>query len=316
MRLTYIWHDCFLLSFISCNIVTDFFRTPPADPDAEAEGGDLPVKSAAEASGAESEGGDLPAFLRELDREKPLYVVVSHHHKDHFTPDIFLWEKHFPRIRYIISRDTARYARRYIRPESAYKGEKKLSRPETVTALMAGEEYSDNCLTVKAFGSTDIGCSYAICCEGLRIFFAGDLNAWVWRREDTAQSDKQMMGEYLHHLGEIAREFPSFDLVLFPVDYRIGESYSEGPLMFVERIRTRCFVPMHLELWATASDRHLLHTKAVDLFFSASHEPASTTQVTSPLSTKLQSDTSSQTFRYVPLLQPGASIDIQPLSES
>ena len=264
MRLTYIWHDCFLLSFISCNIVTDFFRTPPADPDAEAEGGDLPVKSAAEASGAESEGGDLPAFLRELDREKPLYVVVSHHHKDHFTPDIFLWEKHFPRIRDIISRDTARYSRRYIRPESAYKGEKKLSRPETVTALMAGEEYSDNCVTVKAFGSTDIGCSYARCCEGLRIFFAGDLNAWVWRREDTAQSDKQMMGEYLHHVAEIAKEYPQIDLALFPLDYCLGEPYAEGASIFLGKAETRRFVPMHFELWADEGERRLFHEKAAE----------------------------------------------------
>lgn len=32
---------------------------------------------------------EFPAFLDGLDSNKPLYVLISHGHKDHFNPTVF-----------------------------------------------------------------------------------------------------------------------------------------------------------------------------------------------------------------------------------
>lgn len=34
---------------------------------------------------------------------------------------------------------------------------------------------------------------------------------------------------------------------MFPVDPRLGQAYCRGPQQFVEKIRTRYFVPMHFD---------------------------------------------------------------------
>ena len=35
------------------------------------------------------------------------------------------------------------------------------------------------------------------------------------------------------------------DIVLFPVDRRLGKDYMRGAEQFIERIKTKIFVPMH-----------------------------------------------------------------------
>ena len=37
----------------------------------------------------------------------------------------------------------------------------------------------------------------------------------------------------------------NIDLVLFPVDRRMGKDYMKGAQQFIERIKTTIFVPMH-----------------------------------------------------------------------
>ena len=38
---------------------------------------------------------------------------------------------------------------------------------------------------------------------------------------------------------------PNIDLVLFPVDRRMGKDYMKGAKQFIEQIKTTIFVPMH-----------------------------------------------------------------------
>lgn len=38
---------------------------------------------------------------------------------------------------------------------------------------------------------------------------------------------------------------PAVDLVMFPVDRRMGKDYMKGAQQFIERIKTTIFVPMH-----------------------------------------------------------------------
>lgn len=72
------------------------------------------------------------------------------------------------------------------------------------------------------------------------------------------------MGEYRACLRHIADAFPQLDMALFPVDYRLGESYGEGALMFLKKIPTQHFIPMHFELYSNEGERELFHSKVVE----------------------------------------------------
>ena len=88
--------------------------------------------------------------------------------------------------------------------------------------LKKGDAYQDELLTIKAFGSTDVGISFLIETEGRRIFHAGDLNNWHWKDESTPQEVAEAEGNYLKELDIIAKETSVMDLVMFPVDPRLG----------------------------------------------------------------------------------------------
>ena len=49
----------------------------------------------------------------------------------------------------------------------------------------------------------------------------------------------------LAEVRDLQQVAPAVDVALFPVDRRMGRDYMRGPLQFVERIKTRIFVPMH-----------------------------------------------------------------------
>lgn len=53
--------------------------------------------------------------------------------------------------------------------------------------------------------------------------------------------EKRFLGE----LKDIRKVSDRFDLVLFPVDGRIGNGYTLGGRQFIERFEVGLFVPMH-----------------------------------------------------------------------
>ena len=220
--LTFIWHDCFLLRTERLAVVFDYWKDGHRRASVD----------------------DAPAFLDTIPPDVPLYVLVSHHHKDHFHKSIFAWERRHPLIRFIISRDTERSVRYMLRPDSVYAGFK--PSPEKVNVLRPDEEWSDALVKVSAFGSTDTGNSYLLTlADGKRVFHAGDLNAWTWRDESTQAEVDEAVGAYRSILATIAEAAPHIDMAMFPVDSRIGTGYAEGAAMFVRAIEVDRFFPMH-----------------------------------------------------------------------
>lgn len=159
-----------------------------------------------------------------------LYILASHAHPDHFNPEILEWRADRPDIRYIFSED--------IR-------ETGLSSLQGIQFLQQGEEWQDDYLKVKAFGSTDLGISFLLEMDHKRIFHAGDLNNWHWEEESSAEEAAEAEQNYLKALEELARYTDEVDLALFPVDPRLGKDYTRGARQFISRIRTRHFAPMH-----------------------------------------------------------------------
>ena len=167
--------------------------------------------------------GVVPPFLK---KDKPVYVFSSHFHEDHFNKAIFEWRK---------------------------------QREDADVWLAKGGTWSDGTISVWALGSTDSGVSWIVEIEGKRIFHAGDLNNWYARFLPEAVPGETIYSEefdeeidpiahekqYLGELKDIRKITDSFDVVLFPIDGRIGNGYTLGGRQFIERFKVGLFVPMH-----------------------------------------------------------------------
>ncbi|MDR0891732.1 MAG: MBL fold metallo-hydrolase, partial [Mediterranea sp.] len=161
-----------------------------------------------------------------------LYVLATHFHPDHFNPEVLGWrEQHPDNLHYIFSKDILKH-RRATATDATY--------------IKKGERYEDDCLTVEAFGSTDVGSSLLIRLQGWNIFHAGDLNNWHWSEESTEEEIRKANGDYLAELRYLQEKAPEpIDLALFPVDRRMGKDYMKGARQFVDRFHPTLFAPMH-----------------------------------------------------------------------
>ena len=215
MKLTYLFHSGFVLETDTCILVFDYWMDPARV---------------------------MPGLL---ESDKPLYVLASHFHEDHFSPHIFSWKEQKADVAYILSKDILKHRR---------------ARKEDANVWLAkGGVWQDERIRIAATGSTDSGVSWIVEVEGRRIFHAGDLNNWYARfltddyrgglihseefgmDIDPAKEEKQYLGE----LKDIHKITDHFDVAMFPVDGRIGNGYTRGARQFIERFRVGLFVPMH-----------------------------------------------------------------------
>lgn len=125
--------------------------------------------------------------------------------------------------------------------------------------MTKGAVWEDENLKVSATGSNDSGVSWIVETEGKTIFHAGDLCNWYARFlvDGTPEGEvfSEEFGQYINPVAEekwflgelkdIRKITDSFDLVMFPVDGRIGNGYTLGGRQFIDRFKVGMFVPMH-----------------------------------------------------------------------
>ena len=203
MKLTYLYNSGFVLEGECFMIILDFFM--------DAEEGFIRQK--------------LTSFPEQI------YVLSTHWHPDHFTPEIMQWRKIRPDIRYILSKDILQ--RRWW------------TNYRDVTSLFKGQVWEDDIVRVQAFGSTDVGSSFLIEVEGKKIFHAGDLNFWHWSEVSTAKEIEICERHFLKEVAFLAETTMHLDLAMFPVDPRQGKDFMLGAELFVQQIQSRVFAPMH-----------------------------------------------------------------------
>jgi L-ascorbate metabolism protein UlaG (beta-lactamase superfamily) len=156
---------------------------------------------------------------------KKVVVFASHSHGDHYNPDIFLWRERNPGIDYVLSSE--------IRPKAEGVGMHRMSRYRQLE--LGG-------LSVKTFGSTDLGVSFLVKADGISIFHAGDLNWWDWY-DETPENNRAMEERFKKEISRIKGE--EIDIAFFPVDPRLKESYRLGADYFVSEVGPRFLIPMH-----------------------------------------------------------------------
>lgn len=167
-------------------------------------------------------------------QELPVLFFVSHHHSDHYAPEIYSLAQDHKRV-YILSNDVD--------------GDRIPQKDKMSIAGMSAGDSLENMpggVSVKAFGSTDEGVSFAVTlADGKKIFHAGDLNDWHWKDESSKAEAEKAERHFITVLDRIASEEREFDVVMFPVDVRLGSDFARGATMFTDKIKTRNFFPMH-----------------------------------------------------------------------
>ena len=207
MKLDYIYHSGFAIEADGVTVVIDYYK---------------------DSSEEVFNKGIVHDYL--LEKPGVLYVLCSHFHPDHFNREVLSWKKQRPDIRYIFSKDILKHRR---------------ASAEDAIYINKGDTYEDEHIRIQAFGSTDVGISFLIDLQGKRLFHAGDLNNWHWSEESTPQEIRKAEGDFLAEVRELQQTAPAVDVVMFPVDSRIGKDYMRGAEQFVKRIKITIFVPMH-----------------------------------------------------------------------
>lgn len=201
MKVTYIHHSCFLVETDSCYYLFDY------------------------------EKGCLP----EMDITKPILVLSSHSHHDHYNPEIFsvLNTLGMQNIYAILSED--------------------IGVPANVNILQVspGNEYhlwmEQKLVTLQ---STDLGVAFLIEDHKELIYHAGDLNDWVWEEESDAYNE-QMTIDYREQIDLLSRKLNhrKIDAAFVVLDPRQEKDYDRGLCYFLEHIPVKKVYPMHY--WET-----------------------------------------------------------------
>ena len=197
MNVTYMYHSCFLVETDRCYYLFDY------------------------------EKGHLP----EMDAAKPIFVLSSHGHGDHYNPEIFslLAASGMQHIRAILSDD--------------------IEVPANIDTLQVapGKEYAlgpQQKLTT--FQSTDLGVAFLIEDQQKLIYHAGDLNDWVWEEESDAYNE-QMTANYRKQINLLSETLNrrEIDLAFVVLDPRQEKDYDRGMCYFLENIPVKQVYPMH-----------------------------------------------------------------------
>lgn len=165
-----------------------------------------------------------------LPNTKKLYVLCTHSHLDHFNGEILNWNNKKKDITYIFSHDIF---------------EAHLVGKSDAVFLEKFNLYKDDYISVKAYGSTDIGSSYYIDLGNFKIFHAGDLNNWHWNEESTTKEIENSEKFYADELSLISKDIKELDIAMFPIDPRLGKDFMKGAVQFIEAIKVKLLIPMH-----------------------------------------------------------------------
>ena len=207
MKITYIHHSAFLAETESACLLFDYFE------------------------------GELP----EIPKNKPLYILASHNHHDHFSEAVFSLAKHPSSVTYLLSWD--------IPVERV---------PEDLRSithfLQPQKSWTDGLLALETFRSTDEGVAFWCTLDGKHLYHAGDLNHWYWEGEDP-DWNKKMTADYKKEMEYL--EGKHIDLAFTVLDPRQEKDYALGMNYFMEHTHTKHVFPMHFWNDFTIMEKYL-----------------------------------------------------------
>lgn len=203
MKITYLAHSGFAVELEQCVLLFDYYE------------------------------GEWPAW----ERQKPVYVFVSHKHQDHFQMKIFDLLSQCEKVHFFLSSDIKLNAKYLVRkgiPACA---------SEHMTAVRKNTELSRDMLSIRSLRSTDEGVAFLVETEGKRIYHAGDLNWWHWEEETDTWNNGQRI-DYQREIDKL--DGMRIDAAFVPLDPRLGDAYRLGIDYFMNKTDTKHLFPMHV----------------------------------------------------------------------
>ena len=194
MKVTFILHSGYFVELDSCCLLFDYYQ------------------------------GEIPRS------QKPLYVFASHHHEDHFSPEVFKEARPGRQVHFILSNDI--FQSRV--PEELR---------EAALFVKPYETYELEGLRLATLKYTDDGVAFLIECESRRFYHAGDLNCWVWEGAPKWQND-QMKEAYKNELKLLNGK--AIDVAFVPLDPRQDADFDLGMRYFFEAAGAEHVFPMHM----------------------------------------------------------------------
>ena len=213
MKITYIYHSCFVIEIEDCILVFDYYK------------------------------GELPEF----DKDKRLIFFVTHRHGDHFNPEIYKYAANRENVTYIVSKDVRRSLSFVVHVGSCGEETIFVDEDQKIYVNVDNHEVSEhNCgkrdIKIETLRSTDQGVAYIIEYGGKSIYFAGDLHWWTWSGE-SEQATRFSEEDYREEMEKIKGRH--FDVAFVVLDPRQEERYFWGMKVFMETADADHVFPMH-----------------------------------------------------------------------
>lgn len=198
MKVTFLYHSSFLVELSQCTLLFDWY------------------------------GGAVPAY----DKSKPLYVFASHHHRDHYSPEIFS-AFGMENVWYVLGNCIRLSAKR----------KEALSIDDShVFRLAAGRSLTLGGLAIETLRSTDAGVAFWITAEGKTFFHAGDLQWWHWEEEPKTWNE-EMERDFKKECAKVAGR--RADVAFLVLDPRQEDSYWWGFDWWMRTLEVGWAFPMH-----------------------------------------------------------------------
>lgn len=206
MRVTHLFHSGFLVELKDCTLLFDWYPTTQER---------------------------LTADLALIQRDRKLYVFVSHAHSDHYLPSIWKLAQVLPGcdVTYIVDAQVAGDA----------PGELDLDvvscEPEQIYEI-------DEHMEVTTLNSTDEGLAFCVDVCGRTVYHAGDLSVWWWPERDRSlnENSEAQCRYFLEVL-----EGKHIDLAMLPITPRAGADGDRGIELFMRQVGADVVVPMHYQ---------------------------------------------------------------------
>ncbi len=197
MKVTYIHHSGFFVQQERACFLFDYFKGPLPEPS-----------------------------------ELPLFIFVSHGHRDHFNTAVLDYGKRWKNVHWILSDD--------IDPECV---PAKLM--PYVTVASADNNYAISLggtdISFSTLRATDIGNAYLIRSGGKTLYHAGDLHLWLWREDP--QEDRDMQTAFEIEMEKLRGL--TIDAAFLPLDPRQGRDAYLGLDNTARLADIKRIYPMH-----------------------------------------------------------------------
>ena len=213
MIITYLYHSGFVVELKNHILLFDYYT--------------------GEESNNTKQSWKLPVW----NREKQIYVFVSHKHRDHFDMSVFALAEQYKNIHFFLGSDV-KLSEKYLERNGVCATIK-----EKITNIGKNRELKYQDICIETLRSTDAGVAFLVDVEGKKIYHAGDLNWWHWE-DEALEYNENMKQAYCHEINKIAGWH--FDVAFVPLDPRLSEAYCYGMDYFLDKVIVSTVFPMHM----------------------------------------------------------------------